>query len=132
MNPSVKKKINPKFCSQKESERAREREREREREISVQVMMNWNQKDFKNKICKAQNVRQQIVRRRAWLHMGLNSSNRFCPLRATKAASARDARTCIARCTRLLNGDFLFSPHRTDRVCGLEVQPCSSSAHITG
>ena len=41
----------------------RERERERVREQNLVYMMNCNQKDFKNKISKAKNVRPQIVYR---------------------------------------------------------------------
>ena len=40
-----------------------ERERERVREQNLVYMMNCNQKDFKNKISKAKNVRPQIVYR---------------------------------------------------------------------
>ena len=50
MNASVKK---PKKTA---TEVDPEREREREREQNLVYMMQWNQKDFKNKICKAQNV----------------------------------------------------------------------------
>ena len=99
---------------------------EREKKHLVH-MMNWNQKNRKNKkICKARSVSSQIVCRTAWLQVmwGWTRRTKFWSLRVTKAASARDARTCIARCTRMLNGDFLpflFSPpHRTDRVCAFE------------
>ena len=50
MNTSVKKTATEGYSE-------REREREREREQNLVYMMNWNQKDFNNKICKAQNVR---------------------------------------------------------------------------
>ena len=40
-------------------------------------MINWNQKNRKNKkICKARSVSSQIVCRTAWLHVRLNSSNK--------------------------------------------------------
>ena len=53
-------------------------------------------------------------------------------LRMTKAASARDARNCVARCPRLLNSDFLFARIGQTGFAGLKIQSHSRSAHITG